>query len=354
MLLSVGSKVRFLHTPDTGVVTALLEQGMVQVKLDGTQIEIPVFADDLEHADPSIFVRTPKKQASAPPAAPTELASALSLPAADPAGLHLAFDPVLRADATAEKYRIYLVNALPHRTIFHFQLRIDGEQIASEHGLLEAHSALRVGELFFDELNDNPEVFLDARRLSTQGSGPKQEHLLRIKPKRFFKQVQDTPFFPAPVHLFLLFPYLQDLQAASEQPPQEDLKTYTRQNVRPGIKQKLIERDTPHEVIEMAEFLPELDLHIERLTNAPESLSNAQVIQLQLRHFETYLDKAVRLGVERVFIIHGIGKGRLRDAIATRLINHPYVETFKNEYHPRYGHGATEVIFRGSRKWEGL
>ncbi len=64
-----------------------------------------------------------------------------------------------------------------------------------------------------------------------------------------------------------------------------------------------------------------------------------------MKKFEAYIDEAVRQGVERVFIIHGIGKGHLRNLITSNLIRNPNVITFKNEYHPRYGHGATEVIF---------
>ncbi|MBK6949349.1 MAG: Smr/MutS family protein [Haliscomenobacter sp.] len=105
------------------------------------------------------------------------------------------------------------------------------------------------------------------------------------------------------------------------------------------------DKEITHEVREAAEFLPELDLHIEKLVNDPAHLSNAQIAQLQLKVFEDYMDKAIRLGLERVFIIHGLGKGRLKDMIASRLIRMPEVLTFKNEFHPKYGHGATEVIF---------
>ncbi|RQH21817.1 hypothetical protein D5R40_31195 [Okeania hirsuta] len=49
--------------------------------------------------------------------------------------------------------------------------------------------------------------------------------------------------------------------------------------------------------------------------------------------------------MERVFVIHGVGEGKLRNAIATRLIKYPEVVSFKNEFHPRYGFGATEIIF---------
>jgi dsDNA-specific endonuclease/ATPase MutS2 len=45
-----------------------------------------------------------------------------------------------------------------------------------------------------------------------------------------------------------------------------------------------------------------------------------------------------------VYIIHGVGKGRLKEMIHARLKRHSDVEHFKNEYHERYGWGATEVI----------
>lgn len=64
-----------------------------------------------------------------------------------------------------------------------------------------------------------------------------------------------------------------------------------------------------------------------------------------MSHFEAFLSKAVRLGVPSVFIIHGVGKGVLKDAISQRLKQHPNVAEFRNEYHPKYGWGATEVFF---------
>ena len=45
------------------------------------------------------------------------------------------------------------------------------------------------------------------------------------------------------------------------------------------------------------------------------------------------MEEAVRQGVERVFIIHGIGKGHLRNLITATLIRNPNVITFKNEFH---------------------
>ena len=64
---------------------------------------------------------------------------------------------------------------------------------------------------------------------------------------------------------------------------------------------------------------------------------------LQLQKF---LDRAIRLGVPRIFVIHGLGEGKLREAIAARLKEHPDVVKFKNEFHHKYGYGATEVYLQ--------
>ena len=65
-----------------------------------------------------------------------------------------------------------------------------------------------------------------------------------------------------------------------------------------------------------------------------------------MMHFQRFFDQATRLGVSRVFVIHGVGEGKLKEAIAERLKGDPHVAKFKNEFHPKYGYGATEIIFK--------
>ncbi|MEM8907482.1 MAG: Smr/MutS family protein, partial [Bacteroidota bacterium] len=103
-----------------------------------------------------------------------------------------------------------------------------------------------------------------------------------------------------------------------------------------------------HEVEDFARFESEIDLHIEKILDRPGKMSQSEMLRLQILAFDQYLEQAIRLGVDRVFIIHGVGKGKLKNKIASSLIQNPDVETFKNEYHPKYGYGATEVIFKRS------
>ncbi|MBK6996084.1 MAG: Smr/MutS family protein [Lewinellaceae bacterium] len=81
------------------------------------------------------------------------------------------------------------------------------------------------------------------------------------------------------------------------------------------------------------------------MINGYARLDKGEILRIQLQHCHRFVEKAVRLGAPRVFLIHGVGEGKLKDAIAEQLRANPYVVKFKNEYHHKYGYGATEVIF---------
>ncbi|MCB0597585.1 MAG: Smr/MutS family protein [Lewinellaceae bacterium] len=347
MLFAVGTKVRFLHSRDEGVVTGLLDNDMVNVLLDDGNFEIPAFIDDLVRAEefqdahPSVKAKiVPGKQKNKeerPDRPPVETQYTIL----KSFGIQLAFDPVADAYGHTEKYRIILINDTRDNAIIGMELYLGGRVSLRYNGKLDQVSTQKVGELLFDQLNDSPLFEVDCWRITTQGTGSKMHKTLRLKPKHFFNKVKTAPLLNKRVHLFRLFESLK----SKIEPKEEGLDAYTRRNLRPASQWLDIRERMPHEVVELAEFIPELDLHIERLVSNSKKLSKGEILAIQLSHFESYIQKAIRLGVERVFIIHGVGKGRLRDAIASQLLQMPEVSTFRNEFHPRYGYGATEVVF---------
>ncbi len=349
MLFSVGTRVKFLHSRDKGVVTALLENGMVNVLLDGENMEIPAFIDDLVRAEsagerlPSVKAKiVPGKQAKMvqPPRRPaieSQYAILKSL------GIQLAFDPVLRADATAERFKIFLINDTPADVIFTFCFYLNGKALQKYNGKLDSLSVCEVGEMWYDHLNDSPAFHIECWRLTTEGTGTRLQKEIKIKPKQFFKRMLTAPLLNRKVHLYRVF---EDVQASRRKDKKEDLRSYTKRNTRHSGQWSDISERMHSEVLEYAEFVPEVDLHAERLSRNPKKLSSAEILRLQLHHFDAFLQKALRVGAERVFIIHGVGKGRLRGEIAKRLQQNEAVKRFKNEWHPRYGYGATEVEFR--------
>ena len=87
----------------------------------------------------------------------------------------------------------------------------------------------------------------------------------------------------------------------------------------------------------------EVDLHIEQLETNHSHLFNAQIIAIQLEHFEHELDQAIINGLDEIVFIHGVGAGVLKAAISKRLSGHQHVAFYKDAYKGKFGYGATSV-----------
>lgn len=89
-----------------------------------------------------------------------------------------------------------------------------------------------------------------------------------------------------------------------------------------------------------------IDLHIEKLVDDFTRLSNAEILGIQLKEFEKWYELAIAHYQSQLIVIHGIGKGRLRDEIHDILRLKREVKSFVNQYHPSFGYGATEIYFQ--------
>lgn len=87
----------------------------------------------------------------------------------------------------------------------------------------------------------------------------------------------------------------------------------------------------------------EVDLHIENLVDNHRNLSNYEIIQIQIRHCESTIKKAIKNNVSKLVVIHGIGEGVLKEEVRKILKKYPS-EVIDADYRV-YGLGATEVRF---------
>ncbi len=89
-----------------------------------------------------------------------------------------------------------------------------------------------------------------------------------------------------------------------------------------------------------------VDLHIEKLSDEWKHLSNFEILTIQLREFEKWYELALAHRLPGFTVIHGVGSGKLRDEIHDVLKTKREVKTFINQYHPKFGYGATEIYFQ--------
>lgn len=352
MILAIGTKVKLKYTGDAGVVTELLGDDMVQVLLaDGD--EIPVALEDLIRPEDQrngkgtseVKAKIVSIPAPEPPPKPDLPEAEQQYSILKSMGIQLGFLPVNTAEGSIDHYKIYLINDTRYSILFTFQLHPgrQGTQKPKINDKLEAGSYLLLGELPFVALNDLPEVEMEAWQITTAGTGKRLHKKFKIRPKQFFNHVITAPLLNKPVHHFRVFESF-----TPKKKKEEDLKTYTKRQVRPPKRvDGQLRHFSSNEIADFANFSSEIDLHIENLTQKSiKGMGNAEILRIQMAAFENYLNKAIKLGIDRVFVIHGLGKGKLRNEIATRLLNNPEVVTFKNEFHAKYGYGATEVILK--------
>jgi hypothetical protein len=93
-------------------------------------------------------------------------------------------------------------------------------------------------------------------------------------------------------------------------------------------------------------FGEEIDLHVDSTQFSGGKKDNKYAIEYQLDALDAALDKAISKGKVEIRIIHGIGKGKLKDEIHKILKSPPHVKSFENTYHARYGMGSTIVHFK--------
>jgi hypothetical protein len=115
MLFAIGTKVRFRYTGETGTITALLDNGMLQVRLDSDpDLEIPAFEEDLlrnTEKEPTLagakFVQG--KQEPKPEVPPRREIKAQYV-ILKPKGVLVAFEPMPGRDGQVSRYKAWLIN----------------------------------------------------------------------------------------------------------------------------------------------------------------------------------------------------------------------------------------------------
>lgn len=339
-----GTRVRLRFTGETGIVTDRLSDDMVQIRLDNDpDFTIPAFEEDIV-ADTVLSSTAPAWAAAREkkPEPPARRVVKSTYHILKPKGLQLAFEPMPGRDESVSRYKVWLINDTPFDFLMEFDLFTTSRDVIILDEKIASSSAYELGDFLSDDLNDAPEVFISVQRISTEGTSDPVEAGLRIKAKQFFNSFQTASIINVMAYHFALLSNFEPRPAT----PGQDLKSYTLQN---RSKSRSAGNSRPYKAFDpedFAHFEPEIDLHIQALMNGYARLDKGEILRIQMQHFHRFIDRAVRLGANRVFVIHGVGEGKLKETIADSLRGNPHVKKFKNEYHHKYGYGATEVIIR--------
>lgn len=342
MKYQVGDDIIVLHSNEEGKVVEIMNDNMVMIEVRG--VKFPAYMDQIDF--PYFHRFTKKKTVSKETSKPKQYIDQLpkeKSPKADiqgEPGVWLTFIPKFGLDEfndeVVELFKLHLVN----RTHQNYQF-LYRQQILHGRTEFELTNEVRGGKDFylhdisFESLNDNPSfVFEFSLPVPNKRKADFFEASVKIRAKQMFKKIEEIkeknqPSISYP--LFIEYPdKIEDEKLDISSLASKGFKIYdaskTRQHLPPA-------RST-------------VDLHIEKLTDNWKSMSNFEMLTLQLHEFEKWYDLAVSHHLPELIIIHGIGTGKLKDEIHDILKLRKEVKTFINQYDPRFGYGATQIFFQ--------
>ena len=343
MKFEVGDKVVVKHSNEDGVVKEVINDKMVLVEVRG--VKFPVHNDQLSYPYFKLFTQQLQEKKAPPKKYIDDVRKEKKAPKYQVAeGVWLLFFPVFNKDVfdddVVESLKIYVVNQTDAGLKFHFWLRFKGEIEMELQNEVYALSDFYLMDIEFEQLNDNPTFDFEFALLSDDKTKAEYfEASYKPKAKQVFKQVEQIrikgeAFFST--QLFHKYPGRQSQPEAVVDSPWS-LNKLSDAGFK-VVNNKRVYSEPPPPTV--------LDLHIEKLTDNFTQMSAHEKLSLQLSVFEKYLDKAELNYLQHVFVIHGIGKGRLKEEIHEILKHRPSVKSFVQQYHPWYGNGATEIFFK--------
>lgn len=337
MKFSIGDIVLLKRTGEEGRVVDFVNGDMIEVEVGGTHF--PVFLDEVDHPYLKWFTEKRKTKPALPPrnidSIPTEQPSP-SFHRGVASGFHLSFLPVFRFDAfedVVDKLKAYFINQTPHKLLLQYECQGRSGAIFSHKTELQPFSHFYLHDIPFDEMHDQPRFLWILEQKGGEGPSGRLSNTLRIKPKKLFEyinriQQENNPMFH--IRLAEDFPLPGLATTTDEKTAKESIGSIV-------AALKTEKKEKPRS---------EIDLHIEQLVTHTEGLSSFEILTIQLEAFEDALEEAIRNHQLSLVVIHGVGKGRLKEEIHAILKSTSSVDFFLNEWNPRYGYGATEIFFR--------
>ncbi|MDQ2863990.1 MAG: Smr/MutS family protein [Bacteroidota bacterium] len=339
MKYQLGDKVLVLHSNEEGEVVEIINEKMVLIDVDGVQF--PVYMDQIDfpyfkkfsekkyfderNPEPKknkVYIDDLKKEKGASKYKVSEGVWVSFLPV---------FDKDIFDDDVVESFKIYLINQTNEAYNFIYRINFSGATGFDLSNEILSLSDFYLHDVPFEQMNDAPRLQFDFSLVKENKKKAEYfEASVKIKAKQLFQKIEEMKLKNEPTFLYQLFTQYPDKQ--------EDLKpdyvnTYG----------KLYDASRARENLEPARSM--IDLHIEKLSSDWQRLSNFDILTLQLSVFEKYYNLAVAHRQPNLIVVHGIGKGKLKEEIHEILKLKQEVKSFVNQYHHNYGYGATEIFF---------
>lgn len=316
MKIEVGEKVFLIHSGEMGVVKQFIYPFTVLVDVDGKLLSVHQTA--IIAAKEFGVTNNVEKNYKAEN-------EKLNID-----GVALLFKGVKNFEGEVVRYEVYLANNTEEDIIVHYIYYLNNTAQNKTNKTIYKNDLVFLHEFKTDKLNENP---LFTFKFDSAEEKNIFEKELKIKPKNFFSRLQSDMFKNKG---YLFFNIIKNIPSLKHKTKDESEKIFY------AWDEKKIKKE--NEVIKKSEMPDYIDLHIEKLEKQYATLSASEILHIQLRKFRNFLEQAIRYNLHKIYAVHGIGKGVLKQEVEKVLKQYPEVKSFNNDYTARFGFGATAIF----------
>lgn len=316
--MNIGDRVRLLHGKEEGVITRLSSGGQVEIEIEDG-FRIPALKSEV------VVIDAAEKAYFDPPSGAKSYIGDTRQQAQvreKREGVFLAYVPY-----NDQIHDVVLINTTRKEVLYALD-ELQGEASKNvDAGIIHSDSHKKVAEKMIRDFEQWPalKILMVPLNKKLEGIQMPIEKRLKFKATSFFKHKGKAPLIEKEAYFFKL----------NEQETPLDVRK---------LNEALNPKDTAAFSIKKISRPPaSIDLHIEKLTENHDLMSNGEMLQLQLEVFERKLSDAIATGMDEITFIHGIGNGVLRKEIHRYLSQMNGIKYFKDSQKTNFGYGATTV-----------
>jgi hypothetical protein len=340
MQFKKGDKVRFLNETGEGTFVRSSGGGMAIVEVeDGFEYPFP-----LNQLVPvTSHERVPRLDL---PKAVQETATTSAvrevINPGFPDGVFLVFQPQNQKMPSAGPIDVYVLNRSNYHIFFTVSLKDGRDWICIQSGMLGPGRKAEVDTLTPSDIDEWGQAKTDVLFYSDEPYEHQAplSNVIKLRGVKFMKDssyqshlLTDLKCYVAEIALIGNEPVADDKPFVSN----DDIKRMLELKERVSTAKKISVPHQKHQALEK-----EVDLHIEELLDNWSGMTNAQLLDVQLRTVQKELDAAIAAHMRRVVFIHGVGNGRLKTEVRKVLSTYKGIRIHDGSF-ARYGFGATEV-----------
>ncbi|MGA9639154.1 Smr/MutS family protein, partial [Flavobacterium sp.] len=253
-----------------------------------------------------------------------------------PQGCSLAFLPewkTLSGGDEVELVKIHLLNETPDSLRFHYEVRTAEKlQIFSLQGTIPPFGNVFLHHISWEQMAAQPRFHWELQPTFGKRLGPSQAGTVHLRPKQLVLRLQRLDETGEPLFSELLVDGFLTMAEPLHLPAHFKLSGAS-----------LIMPQQPAIPV----VAPYLDLHANVLIGDTAGMQPSEIFRIQLEAVQDYIQLALAHGLREVIIVHGVGSGNLRRAVQELAGSIREVKKLIEEWHPRWGFGATKVKLKG-------